>query len=123
MSEINLRMGGTSHPFYMARFVSRGHYDETSGHLIAEGKPKFYVGTDNLKSESFIGLRPEQVIDALDAKGLGYDESSRTGATLHLLGALKEFGKLGCVAIADSREDAQALFEEVEETLATLEPD
>lgn len=122
MSEINLRMGGTSHPFYMARFVTRGHYDEASGLLIADGTPKFYVGTDNLKSESFIGLRPEDVIDALDAKGLGYDETTRTGATLHLLGALKEFGKLGCVAIGNSREEAQALLEGVEEVLATLAP-
>lgn len=117
VSEINLRMGGTSHPFYMARFVTRGHYTESTGDLNAGGRPKYYVASDNLKSESFIGLRPEKVIEALDARGLSYDEATRTGATLHLLGALKDYGKLGCVAIADSRADAEALYKEVTEAL------
>ncbi|HYI45577.1 MAG TPA: peptide ligase PGM1-related protein [Actinomycetota bacterium] len=117
VSEINLRMGGTSHPFYVARFVTRGHYDEATGDLVADGKPKYYVASDNLKSDSLLGLRPEKVIDALDIRGLAYSESSRTGATLHLLGALNEFGKLGCVAIADSREDAESLYREVARVL------
>ncbi|HWL66373.1 MAG TPA: peptide ligase PGM1-related protein, partial [Actinomycetota bacterium] len=113
LSEINLRMGGTSHPFYMARFVTRGHYDEATGNLMAGGRPKFYVASDNIKSGSYIGLRPEQIIEALDERGLAYDQGTRTGATLHLLGALQNYGKLGCVAIADSRDEAATLYDEV----------
>ena len=119
ISEINLRMGGTSHPFYMARFATRGHYDESSGHLMADGKPKFYVASDNLKSESLIGMSPEEAIDALHTRGIAYNSSTRSGVTLHLLGALRDFGKLGCVAIADTREEAESLYLEVAEALGT----
>ncbi len=117
MSEINLRIGGTSHPFYMARFVTRGQYDETTGGLVADGRPKSYVASDNLKSESLIGLRPDRAIDALARRGLAYDAVSRTGVTLHLLGALKDYGKAGCVAIADSLDEAESLYEEVSPVL------
>jgi hypothetical protein len=120
LSEINLRMGGTTHPFLMARLATAGTYDQLSGELLAGGKPKSYVATDNLKSEDYVGLLPEQVVAALDRAGLGFDRSTNTGVTLHLLGALKKFGKLGLVAIADSPEEADVLYERVLRELAEL---
>ena len=120
MSEINLRMGGTSHPFYMARFATGGHYDEATGHLMADGKKKFYVATDNLKSERLIGTRPGAIFGALAAEGLAYESATKTGITLHLLGALEGFGKLGCVAIGDSRAHAEELYEGLPEVLERL---
>ena len=117
MSEINLRLGGTSHPFYMARFATGGLYDETTGRLIADGSAKYYVATDNLKSDGYRGLRPEQLVAALRDAGLAFDRRTKTGVTLHLLGALTDHGKLGCVAIADSREEAAATYAEFESLL------
>jgi hypothetical protein len=38
---------------------------------------------------------------------------TRTGVTLHLLGALREHGKMGATCIADSLEEADALSEEL----------
>jgi hypothetical protein len=49
----------------------------------------------------------------IEERGLEFDRSSRTGTTLHLLGAISPFGKLGAVCIADSHEDADALLVEV----------
>ena len=110
LSEINLRMGGTTHPFLMARLVTNGTYDQESGELIVDGVPKCYVATDNFKSESYIGLLPEEVIAAFDRAGLGFDRKTNTGVTLHLLGPLKRFGKLGAVCIADSHAEADELY-------------
>ncbi len=121
MSEINLRMGGTSHPFYMARFATQGLYDETSGHLIAGGRPKFYVATDNLKLPTREGLTPARVIERLHDEGLTYDHASKTGVTLHLLGALEDHGKLGCVSIGDSRAEAESMYGELRSLLGALE--
>jgi hypothetical protein len=120
MAEINLRMGGTSHPFYMARFASRGHYDEDSGHLLVDGEPRFYVASDNFKDEAFIGLEPARLIDEIAARGLAFDRASATGATLHLLGALPSFGKFGCVAIAKSSKEAETLYSQVRKTAEDL---
>ena len=110
LSEINLRLGGTTHTFLMTRRVTHGHYDEASGELIAGGKAKTYVAGDNFKSPSYVGLTPRQVISALHESGLAYDAERGTGVTLHLLGALPEYGKVGAVCIADDAAEAGSMY-------------
>ena len=110
LSEINLRLGGTTHPFLMAKYVSGGQYDEIAGELLVDGEPVAYVATDNLKSEGFKGLTPGRVIESLRRQGLSYDPASRRGILLHLLGALPEVGKLGALCIGSSLDDASDLY-------------
>jgi hypothetical protein len=120
LTEINLRMGGTTHPFMTASRITGGTYDASSGELVAGGRSKYYVASDNLKSKHLVGLEPPHLIDALDRAGLAFDSQSKTGATLHLLGAVTRYGKLGTVCIADSADDAEALYKSVEATLMEL---
>ena len=122
LSEINLRLGGTTHPYLMAKLVTGGGYEESSGELIADGRPKYYVSTDNLKSSDYVGLLPEQLIQAVDDAGLAYDAATKTGTTLHLLGALKRYGKFGMLCIGDSQEAADDLYERVLQVVDGLEP-
>jgi hypothetical protein len=112
LSEINLRVGGTTHPFGMARMVMDARYEEATGELKADGVPKCYVATDNLKSSAYVGLKPADVIEALEKSGLGYDPDAKAGVTLHLMGALEEHGKLGATCIANSAEAADELHDE-----------
>jgi hypothetical protein len=120
LTEINLRMGGTSHPFFMARFMTEGAYDPATGDLIADGRAKHYVANDNLKSPSYVGLRPAVVIDAIHRAGIAFDHARKTGVTLHLMGALPKYGKAGGLAIGDSPEEADALYRRLIETLDSL---
>jgi hypothetical protein len=113
LSEINLRVGGTTHPFGMASLVTDGRYDAAGGHLVAGGRAKSYLATDNLKSPALVGRQPQDVIDQVDRLGLGYDHRRRTGATLHLLGALREYGKMGVTCIGDTEEEARRHYREV----------
>ena len=113
LSEINLRMGGTTHPFWMARLATGGSYDRATGELVADGQPKRYVASDNIKSPALVGCRPSEIIAAVDKAGLGFDPSTRTGATLHLLGALREFGKMGATCIGNTLEEADALCDQL----------
>jgi len=113
LSEINLRLGGTTHPFWMARLVSDGVYDQSTGELVARGRAKCYVASDNLKSQALVGRSPADVIADVDRRGLSFDPERGTGATLHLLGAVRRFGKMGMTCVADTAEDADALYEEL----------
>ena len=113
LSEINLRLGGTTHPFLMAKGVTGGTYDEKTGELLVEGRPRSYVSTDNLKSEAYKRLTPKVAIAALDDAGLAFDPSTCSGAILHLLGALQAYGKLGVLCIAPGREAADDLYADV----------
>ena len=119
LSEINLRMGGTTHPFWMARLVTGGELDLTTGRLLAEGRPLFYVATDNLTFPRLAGLAPMVAIEAVDRAGLAY--CGGRGVTLHLLGALPGFGKVGATCIAGSRAEADELFSELSTVLEGAE--
>ena len=111
MSEINLRLGGTTHPFLMARFVTEGAYDIGTGELVVGDGRRVYVGTDNLKSSNLVGKAPKEMIATLEAEGLAFDPSSNTGVTLHLLGATEEHGKLGAVCVGRDFPEAQSLYD------------
>jgi hypothetical protein len=113
LSEINLRMGGTTHTFLMTRYASGGTYDPESGDLLVGGRRTCYVATDNLRSPGYAQLDPAQVIDALRSEGLAYDRAEHHGILLHLLGALPGYGKLGAVCVATSMPEAERLYEEL----------
>jgi hypothetical protein len=97
----------------MARLVTGGAYDPSTGELVAAGRAKCYVASDNLKSPALGGRTPHDVIAMVDSAGLAFDPTRGTGATLHLLGAVPKFGKMGLTCVADSPEEADALYEEV----------
>jgi hypothetical protein len=113
LAEINLRVGGTTHPLGMASLVTEGRYDAASGHLMAGGRAKSYLATDNLKSASLVGCQPQEIMDRVAGLGLAYDHRRRAGATLHLLGALREYGKMGVTCIGDTEEEARERYREV----------
>lgn len=113
LSEINLRLGGTTHPFQMVRHVTGGGYVPETGELLVDGHPRVYTGSDNVKSRRYVGLTPKAVIGAVAGAGLAYDRETQTGATLHLLGALAPYGKLGVVCIARSHDEADRMHDRV----------
>jgi len=117
--EINLRMGGTTHPYLALQFLTGGSLDQATGLFRSpSGQAKYYRATDNLKSDRYRGLLPEDLIEILTVNKLHYSHSSESGVLFHLIGALSEHGKLGMTAIANSREDVDDLYRR---TLAVLD--
>ena len=74
------------------------------------GSPKFYRATDNLQSETFRGLLPEDLIEIVTINSLHYSHNSESGVLFHLIGALSEYGKLGMTAIGNTREEVEAIY-------------
>ena len=109
LCEINLRIGGTTHPFGAALLTTGAVYDHTTGTLVRDGHPKHYVATDNCTAERLLGRTPAEIVKLIEESGLGFDRESRTGNVLHLLGALPEYGKLGFTSIGNSAEEAAEL--------------
>lgn len=122
LSEINLRMGGTTHPFWMARLATAGRYDPDRDELMVGGRPRCYVATDNLKHPGLVGCPPAAVIAAVAGAGLAFDRATGTGVTLHLLGALAQHGKMGATCIAEHPAAAEERFAELSAVLADVGP-
>src|SRR4029079_546163 len=52
--EINLRSGGTTHPFLALQFLTGGRLDPETGVFVSPGGlAKHYRSTDNLTSEAY----------------------------------------------------------------------
>ena len=116
--EINLRKGGTTHPFMTLKFLTNGNYDLQTGLFYTqEDRAKYYIASDNLQKESYKGLLPEDLIDIIAKHNLHFDSSTKTGSVFHLMGALSEFGKLGLTCIGNSWQEAEELYRRVEEVL------
>lgn len=110
--EINLRFLGTTHPFLALRFLTGGQLDTDTGQFLSiGGRPKFYRATDNLRSDRYRTLVPEDVIDIVTDHRLHYNHRTESGVLFHLIGAVSEFGKLGVTAIANTPAEADALYE------------
>jgi len=112
--EINLRKGGTTHPFLTLQFLTDGTYDPTSAQFRApNGQRKYFVASDHLESDAYRGLVPDDLFDLALRRGLHFDQSRLTGVVFHMMSALPECGRVGLTALADSPEDAQALYDKV----------
>ena len=123
--EINLRKGGTTHPFMTLRLLTNGTFDYDTGKFLSQqDQEKHYISTDNLQKPQYQGLLPNDLMDIIAQERLHFDSSSRTGTVFHLMGALSEFGKLGLTSIGNSQEEAQEIYDRVVEVLdrATANP-
>src|SRR4029453_10609727 len=110
--EINLRKGGTTHPYVVLSHLVPGSYDPDAGAWQAsDGARRWYWATDNLVDESWLGLAPDTVIRAVAAEGLHFDPRTRTGVVLHMLSCLAIDGRFGLTAIGRTPEQAADLYE------------
>lgn len=116
--EVNLRKGGTTHPFLTLKFLTNGHYSLDDGLFYSpSGKPKYYFATDTMQDERYVGLRAEDLIDIVVYHDLHFHGPSERGVVFHLVGALSEFGKIGLVAIGDNPQQARFLYRKAIEIL------
>ncbi|MEJ2540439.1 MAG: peptide ligase PGM1-related protein [Gemmatimonadota bacterium] len=116
--EINLRMGGTTPPFMALEFLAGGGLDQSSGlYVAADGRPKFYYATDNLKSPAYRGLLPDDLLDLMVEYGIHFRHQGLKGVLFFMIGALSQYGKLGVTAIGDSMDEAEGLYESTQDIL------
>ena len=116
--EINLRKGGTTHPYVSLQFLTDGNYKADEGlYYTANGQVRYYFCSDNLRSEQFHGLTPHDLIDIAMLHDIHYDGTSQEGVLFHLIGALSQFGKLGVVCIGSTPGRAVEFYDKTVEVL------
>ena len=116
--EINLRKGGTTHPYILLQFLTDGDYDYENGmYLTANRQTRYYFCSDNLRSERYKGITPPDLIDIAMLHNLHYDGTSMEGVMFHLIGALSQYGKLGVVCIGSTPERARNFYEQTVKVL------
>jgi hypothetical protein len=110
--EINLRKGGTTHPFLTLQFLTDGKYDPDTGIFTApNGRQKFFVASDHVESPAYRTLTPDDLFDIVVRHNLHFGQTRQTGVVFHMMSALGELGRTGLTAVGNSREDARALYD------------
>jgi hypothetical protein len=116
--EVNLRKGGTTHPFLTLQFLSEGSYNTEQGLFTTPGGDhKHLVATDHLESPALRTLREDDLFDIMVRHGLHFDQARQTGVVLHMISCLTELGRIGLTAVGDTPEQAWELHQRAERVL------
>src|SRR5262249_8235775 len=126
--ELNLRKGGTTHPFLTLQFLTDGRYDpETAEFTAPSGRRKFFIASDHVRSPLYRAFTTEDLFDIVVRRGLHFDQTRQTGVIFHMMSALAEIGSLGPTAVGASHEEADSFYRKAiaapdEEAAAALSP-
>ena len=116
--EVNLRKGGTTHPFLTLQFLTNGRYDsQTALFTTPAGREKHLVATDHLEDSSLRGLRVNDLFDVVARTGLHFDPASQTGVVFHMISSVTEAGRVGMTAVGDTAGKAQECYDRAERIL------
>ena len=109
--EINLRKGGTTHPFLTLQFLTDGTYNAETGIFTApNGQQKFFVASDHVESPRYRTLTPDDLFDIVVRHNLHFGQTRQTGVVFHMMSALGELGRTGLTAVGNSHADAKAMY-------------
>ena len=116
--ELNLRKGGTTHPFLTLQFLTGGTYDPATALFTApSGREKHMLATDHFESPLLRGITHDDLFDIVARHGLHFDQARQTGVVFHMMSALSEHGRVGLTAVGDSPEQADTVYDRAERIL------
>ena len=109
--EINLRKGGTTHPFLTLQFLTDGSYDaETGLFRTPRGETKAFVASDHVHAAAYRAFTHDDLFDLAARHGLHFDHARQKGIVFHMVNGVGESGSLGLTAVGNTREEADALY-------------
>jgi PGM1 C-terminal domain len=110
--EINLRKGGTTHPFLTLQFLTDGSYDaETGVFLTPLGEPKCFIASDHVESPRYRVFTHHDLFDIVARHGLHFDQTRQKGVVFHMMNAIGENGLVGLTAVGNTHEEASAIYD------------
>ena len=113
--EINLRKGGTTHPFLTLRFLTDGRYDAQSNRFLTPtGDERHLVSTDHFEDESLKGLQVAHLFDLVAVSGMHFDQAREKGLVFHMMSGITELGRLGMTAVGATAAEADERFADAE---------
>lgn len=111
--EINLRKGGTTHPFRIAYYLTRSKYNKLDGLLYNGKTPIYYISRDFIVDERYKKLAPNELIDLVQNSKINFNKNTKQGVLVFMSGTIKEYGRFGAICISHSTEDAEIYFKKL----------
>ncbi len=116
--ELNLRKGGTTHPYLTLQFLTDGTYDPNSASFIApSGLAKHYIASDHVESPALRAFTPNDLFDLALLERLHFDQTRQVGTVFHMMSALPAHGLVGVTCVGNSIDEARERFAATERTI------
>ena len=117
--EVNLRLGGTTHPYQALVRLTGGSYDpQTASFTTRQGQPRHYVATDHLEIPQLPALGQAGLLARGTHEDLRFDQDRGRGVVFHMLSSIDSLATVGVTAIADAPDTADHLYSHVGRVLA-----
>jgi PGM1 C-terminal domain len=117
--EVNLRMGGTTHPYQTLARLTGGRYDpQTASFTTRLGHTRHYVATDHLEIQQSQLPDQEGLLAQATREDLRFDHNRGRGVVFHMLSSVEPLASVGVMAIADDPQRADDLYDRVHKVLA-----
>jgi hypothetical protein len=117
--EVNLRMGGTTHPYQTLIRLTGGSYDPQNASFTTPlGSPRHYVASDHLEIPELRMLGPAGLLARARRENLHFDQDRGRGVVFHMLNSIDSLATVGVTAIAESPHRAEHLYDHMRAVLA-----
>jgi hypothetical protein len=117
--EVNLRMGGTTHPYQTLVRLTGGSYDpQNASFTTRRGNPRHYVASDHLEIPQLPMLGQVGLLARGMHEDIRFDHDRGCGVVFHMLSSIDSLATVGVTAIADAPHTADHLYAQVRTVLA-----
>jgi len=113
--EINIRKGGTTHPYWTSKLLLDACRSEESGCLIDnQGREYVYRSNDNFEKQTNNILSLDEILNGAKEENLIFNLDQKEGVIFHLLSAWRPLGKIGYTIIAKNSNRLDKIQEQIE---------
>ncbi len=111
--EINLRKGGTTHPFRIAYYLTKSKYNKRDGILYCGKTPIYYMARDIVESEKYKVLSSSELIKMIDKSKISFNKNTKKGVMVYMPGMISEYGRFGALSVGHTKEEAEEYFKKL----------
>lgn len=111
--EINLRKGGTTHPFRIAFYLTGAKYNHKTGMLQYGNTPVYYLAMEFIESPKYVGLDPMELINIVANSKISFNRNTKKGALVYMPGMIHDYGRFGAICIGQSEENAEMYYKKL----------
>lgn len=108
--EINLRKGGTTHPFRIAHFLTSAKYNSRQGMLYCGKTPIYYLAMDIIYNKNYKKIGPMELIDLVQKSSVNFNKNTKRGVLVFMPGTIKKYGRFGAICIGHTRKEAERYY-------------
>ncbi len=111
--EINLRKGGTTHPFRIAYYLTGAIYNPRKGMLACGDNPVYYYAMDKIENKLYKKLKPMELVELVHNSRISFNKDTKRGVLVYMPGMVQKYGKFGAICIGNSRKETEILYKKL----------